>query len=610
MNGQGKIFMRWRYHQLILFGLLIAALFALRVLRYPTTEMTNDEVWFVWQTFGTPRQIIQWTPYNWGPLFPLLIGFWRIVTGIHPDVIRVLTVLLFLPACAAIFRVARRLWGGSAGWIALIVYGTVGYGIYLTTLLYGYALEVALMPFALWFTVRYFDHPSIKRALLLCVVLAAMLYTHPTGVIAVGILGLFTIPLYGFAIWRWVLPGGLAALLALPEFFSKIQLTMGATNAYSGGLQKGNIFVTPLQSTLSGLAHGYAEMGSGWWIPMYLLASFGLLLALYRHRQQRKIFALGLWLFALIPLHYVDQFLIIYDPPKHMWWLTTVIALWIAGGLTQFPRWIGTLWAVGALAIGFSPLPTSFYGSTRPPFIDNFSFLAQHYHDGDAVVIDPKCTTAPPEEWDYFTQAYFPNGLNVVTNPGTYRRVWYVSRAGQEDPATLAQIKDHRVAGIFVGPWNFLFRLYEAPPNVQGVLFANGFRFHGAEIEDSDLTALNVRRPGETVTIKLWWSVDVANLQGYSASVGILAPDGLLIAQADGEPRSIETQQVPAQWPVGQVFTEERHLVLSEPLATAPYQVYLTVYRPDQNIRIDAPGTNAQKVLPLDILYVKSDRTP
>src|SRR5262245_51487407 len=36
-----------------------------RLSRLPTLEMDNDEVWSVWQTSGTPLEIIAWTPFDW-----------------------------------------------------------------------------------------------------------------------------------------------------------------------------------------------------------------------------------------------------------------------------------------------------------------------------------------------------------------------------------------------------------------------------------------------------------------------------------------------------------------------------------------------------------------
>src|SRR5258708_5075673 len=71
-----------------------------RICRLSTLEMDPDEIWSVWQTFGTPAQIIAWTPYDWPPLSYLLIGAWRSVAGINPFAIRLFALWVFLPGMA------------------------------------------------------------------------------------------------------------------------------------------------------------------------------------------------------------------------------------------------------------------------------------------------------------------------------------------------------------------------------------------------------------------------------------------------------------------------------------------------------------------------------
>jgi len=61
--------------------LLIAAS---RLLRLCGLELDHDEVWTIWQTFGSPRQILAWTPYDWPPLHFLALGAWQELAGIHP----------------------------------------------------------------------------------------------------------------------------------------------------------------------------------------------------------------------------------------------------------------------------------------------------------------------------------------------------------------------------------------------------------------------------------------------------------------------------------------------------------------------------------------------
>src|SRR4051794_30422068 len=107
-----------------LYPLLIAAALILiaasRLAHLPALDMDGDEIWSVWQTFGTPTQIILWTPYDWPPLSYLIIGFWRGLVGIHPFAIRVLPILAFLLGSAFLYRVTRKLISRDAALLAVL----------------------------------------------------------------------------------------------------------------------------------------------------------------------------------------------------------------------------------------------------------------------------------------------------------------------------------------------------------------------------------------------------------------------------------------------------------------------------------------------------------
>src|SRR4051794_24103437 len=106
--------------RLFLLTILFLIVFASRVVRLNMLEMDRDEVWSVWQTFGTPQQIIQWTPYDWPPLFYLTVGSWRGLMGDHPFTLRLLTVYTFLIGIAVLYRVAKRLCDDTTALIAAV----------------------------------------------------------------------------------------------------------------------------------------------------------------------------------------------------------------------------------------------------------------------------------------------------------------------------------------------------------------------------------------------------------------------------------------------------------------------------------------------------------
>jgi hypothetical protein len=233
---------------------------------------------------------------------------------------------------------------------------------------------------------------------------------------------------------------------------------------------------------------------------------------------------------------------------------------------------------------------------------------------GDAVLLDPKFSIGFPEAWNYYTRVYFPDGLDIVTKPDNHRRIWYVKEDGWQDPETQREVSANRREGEFFGPWNFLFRLYEAPPDIQGIPFENGMRFHGAEILDDPRSGYAVYHDGETVHLRLWWSVDHPVTLDYSETVQFVLASGKLGAQNDGPPAPAKAPSATSQWLPGRFYVEDRDLTLPYPLHThnSPhadkYMLYLGVYHYSDRKPISAPGVNENHLLPIQTIWLKTWR--
>ncbi len=115
-----------------------------------------------------------------------------------------------------------------------------------------------------------------------------------------------------------------------------------------------------------------------------------------------------------------------------------------------------------------------------------------------------------------------------------------------------------------MGPPELLIRLYEGPPDFAGVLYDNGMRFHGAEVIQNGVLSQGpiARREGQTIRLRLWWSVDAAPLAAdYSLSTVIVDDNGVIVAQFDGPPQVAGTPDDPretSQWQPGRYYVEER----------------------------------------------------
>src|SRR5258708_5293696 len=256
--------------------------------------------------------------------------------------------------------------------------------------------------------------------------------------------------------------------------------------------------------------------------------------------------------------------------------------------------------AVMMLVAMFMPVPT-LIKDNPPPMIDNFAFLQQHMQRYDVILIDPKFATVAPMEWDYFSKAYFPEGIQFVSNPIGYRRVWYVTDETR-DPQMAALVAKDRIARESAGPARLQFQLYEAPPNEEGILFENGMRFHGLDFVGTLMPGMVTYHLNEPFRVRLWWSLDRPLDHDYSVGLYVFlirAGAGQLAMQSD-------TPVYASQWQPGQLYTEERDLTVASTMQTATYPISMAVYDPtNSNHRLLTAGENADGLLPVNQFSVK-----
>ena len=315
----------------LLVGILLVV-FASRVTRLPTLNMEKDEAWSTWITLGSVQQTLDWVGYDWPAGFFLQLHAWRALTGITPFGLRILIVLTLLIGAALVFRLGRRLFGMQAGVLAMLAFSAFGYVLFISTIVRGYMLNLALFVLALLLAIRYFERPHWRRALWVALTFAAMIYVHTTAVFAIGMVGLYTLIAFpNLRLWiaRWILPGIITVVLCAPEIANRL---------YVYGVKRDIVdrffpYVPPGER----LANHYLDyfgQQPALWAALFLIAA---LLIVERFRLQRRVIALGLWMLmpvALMPITAnIDAF-----NARHLAWVMVGFALWIGWGLAQLPR--------------------------------------------------------------------------------------------------------------------------------------------------------------------------------------------------------------------------------------------------------------------------------
>ncbi|MBE2193993.1 MAG: glycosyltransferase family 39 protein [Anaerolinea sp.] len=603
--------LRARPQQAVLWAMVIVflLLFASRITRLNGLNLQKDEVWSVWITLGSLPQTLNWVGYDWPPGHFILLHLWRFLTGISPFAVRVSTILTLLICAALVFRIGRRLFDPRAGILAALAFGGFTYVIFLSTIVRGYFLNLTLWCVALLLAINYFARPSPRRGIILGVALAAMFYVHNTAVMGMAMIGLFTLitsrrPLFKF-IPLWLPPGLIMALLCLPEALSKLDVLRIKRDIVDR-------FIPYVRPDTRLLNH-YLDYVGGQPALWGALILIGVALVLDKWRFHRRTLALGAWVLAPVALMWVTWNIDAFQA-RHLAWVMVGFAMWIGAGLALLPR--PAMIAV-ALVMGLSmfdrlPLDERYETVKRLPFVTLFEELKTHHRNGDALFLDLTCANCIPidaEEWDYFTRAYFPNGgltfVNLDQLDQRFERVWYVTFTGKGRDEYRARVSTGRAPGLTFGDEILTFQRYESPPDAVGVLFENGLRFHGAEIlNDAGLPL--VWREGDTVTLRLWWSVDQALEYDYSVGA-YLWQDGVgVTAQVDAPPQVLQGPQETSKWTPGSLFVEERILTLPYPLTTGTYPIMLSVYQWWDGTRIIALGVTPDKLLPIGTVYVKS----
>lgn len=591
---------------LAILALIFLLIFASRVTRLNTLDLEKDEVWTVWITLGSLQQTIERTGYDWPPTHFVLVHIWRALTGIDPFTLRVSTILTMMLCAALLYRVARRWWGVRAALVAMLAFNGFGYVLFLSTLLRGYMLALTLWVLALLLTQRYFERPTRWRGLALALALAAMFYVHYTT--AIGILG---IGLIGLALYRrprlWLYPGLLTALLCLPEALARLDVIR-----IKGEVVAQHIALDPPHILLADHYLDYAGQQPALWGALLLIASA---LALEHFRVQRRTIVLALWMLAPLGIIWFTMNIDAFHA-RHLSWVMVGFAMWIGAGLALLPRAALIAAAIVMALASFERMPLNdrYEAIPRLPFVSTFNALREAFRGGDALLLDLICAGCTPidaEEWDYFSRAYFPRGIRYIEAadimpPEAHRRVWYVAFRGRENADILRTLASTRAFSGAISNDVWQLRLYEAPPDLEGVLFENGMRYHGAEITNDAGLPL-VWGESEMVHLRIWWSADEAIALDYSVASYLWdAEEGHVLAQFDGPPQVLDGPPETSRWEPGRYYVEERAITLPNPLPTGDYTIMLSVYQWWDSVRIGAPGADANNLLPIRSIYVKS----
>ena len=601
---------------LALAGLLLA-IAAARILQLQKVTPHFDEMWTLYQITGTWIEVIRWTPYDWPPLYYLALNAWMELVGAEPMALRMLSVFCFLIGASCFYRILNERAGTSAALIGTLIYGRMAYIIYISIELRGYSLMLGLILFAWLVAEKMLQRARWGYAICFAILVSAALNTSYISIFPVAFLFLYILLMANNRAWHiaryWALAWFIILLSLLPLVLYLLPL------AYSRSEYTQTLAMLPMPEAIADWYRQIIGRGAGL-IFMMILMGIGTLF--WQRKLSRLQAFLLFWGVIMLPILYLLHPVLGFFSTKYSNWVSIGIAGFIAVTVATMPRWpvrmgIGVSSLLFLLPVDL-PDNFSFYGPSHQLY-RNFAWLSEEMRADDYVLLaeDHECIMKA-RYWNHPLQLYLPQGLHFVDFAVGHRRVWFVTADGSPNSVHWETLRRDYVERQFAGLPACLFRLYEGPPDREGVLFANGLRFHGAQLlVDGEALApglLPQVREGETFRVRLWWTVDERLPQDYSVGSfffnRLSSEGGSVLFEKHGPPLPAYPSDAPwetSRWQPGQLYYEDREFQIPYPLTRQMLELRLAVYYwegPAQ--RFTAPGTDALGMLPVMRIHVNS----
>ena len=596
--------------------MIVLIVAAARILRLNDYHLHTDELWSIWQGFGSFTDTLRWTPYDWPPLYYLVLDAWVELAGLQPVALRMASVFSFLIGAACFYQVLRKHISELSAVIGILVFGGIAYSIFLSIELRGYALMLGMIPLAWWIAQRMMQKPKWYFVTPFIVCTTASIYSTYISIFPVLLLYLYIVLFSptslknSLRLWLSIILSTFLLLLPLilhitPLVFSRVEVTTKIT-------------LPPIhEAHANWFAH---TLNRGIWLLLFLII-LAAMVSIRKRRINRLELLFWLWGIIALPTLYVLNPILAFFGPKYSSWVFFGIAGFVAINVeaidARFRRVI-----LGIVIVLFSiPMQFSIYYDPTDDYIlaqhlaENFTWLRDELQANDHVLFadDEECTFHV-NNWNLPLAIIKPDGLNIVDSVKNHPRIWFVTADGSPDSPHWETLRRDYVERHFVGPPGCLFRLYERPPDAEGVLFANGMRFHGAQfLQDGEALPpgfIPQLHEGEGFQVRLWWKVEERLPQDYSVGTFLFDAAGRVIEEVHGPPDPSYPEGAPwetSRWQVGQIYYEDRQFELPYPLERQRLELRMAVYHWEQPAqRFEAEGVDAIGMMPILSLNVFS----
>ncbi len=598
---------------LLLLALLLG--WALRLCAIARQDLWGDEAFSVWLSRQPLAQVVAGGADTHPPLYPFLLFLWMRGAGHSVFAVRTLSALIGFLLLPVGWAIGRRV-SGQAGGGATIALLTLSPGfIYYAQETRMYSLAALLAALSLLMTVRLLQGADGSRCWLgFALSGLGAIYSHYETAFLLVAEGLVLIAfLRRAALRRAFLTWGMMAVAYLPWILVQRHFLAGKAQARSGLLTASELLRITGETArliLFGTApppRGLAWLGGG---AALLLLAAGMR---WLFRQDHR---LGWLLTAALTVPPVLAWLV--NPmmpffyPRYLlfWGLPLLLGAGAAMAWPHLPMRLVASTALLLVATGMVQADLRYYHEeerVRGRYGQMMAYVERHSHPGDALLLANPLQRAL---FDYYRPSDLPafflprlTGMEPETEAllqgyaERYRRLWLVryGNPAEYDPqgAIVQWMAEHGQLA-YHGGWLdgelylFVMEMPTTPAIPVDFRFGDAIHLRGYTLSASSL------RAGDALGITLFWEAERVPEERYTVYTHLLAEDGHLVAQMDGQPQG--GARPTDGWRPGELIRDGYAIPVPEGTPPGRYTVRVGLYQLERGERLPVFNTAGQLV--------------
>ena len=270
---------------------LLIAIASPRILRLNEIQLNNDEAWSLYIGLGSWQEILSWIDVNWPPLNMLFIDLLVELVGFNLLALRYFFLLMFVIGACIFYRVILLEQNRIAALLTVLLYGGIGYLIFASLELRGYATMLFILP-VVWYSAQGFRRWNNPKIAIICLAVSASLAMY------INYLSVIPLAIFFFSvIWfqpecyqqniRYLLISGILCLLLMLPLLVNLDslLEIRNTEAYKREILEPMI-TAEAEIFRIWFAHGGSYRNNGNWLYVVLLG-MGIIGFLWQRRVTR-----------------------------------------------------------------------------------------------------------------------------------------------------------------------------------------------------------------------------------------------------------------------------------------------------------------------------------